>query len=365
MSNVRVIVLAAVVALVLAPSLSALLAVTGHLEPAGVLTGLAAGFLLRRQPSTAALATLYGSASAVLIGELFAEGLLDETDFADAMAGWPGWVLGAVLAYLIAAQGLPRGQAGAVKPAVLPMGAAALIAAVLSCAQIVAGKAFGMTEWVDYHPYDGPGWYRDLTSATWYPAASVVLASMIASRMPGGRGRFVVLPLAAWFGCAMTAGPVQYAQALGLDGKPAVVALLASLAGSGIGAAAAAAALRHGGTGLGLVSFVLVFTAGEVTGVWMKDLPLLWSLVGPLALIAVVAAWTAWRDASLRSGVVAGVAGPLLVWSVYLTIGSRNYDHSSQSWPYWLALLTALMALLIALTAAGLARLGRATRTPV
>ena len=127
MSNVRVIILAVIVALFVAPSLSALLATIGSLEPAGVLTGLAAGFLLRRQPSMAALATLYGSASAVLIGELFAQDLLDETGFADAMAGWPGWVLGAVLAYLIAAQGLPRGKAGEVKPAVLPMGVAALI----------------------------------------------------------------------------------------------------------------------------------------------------------------------------------------------------------------------------------------------
>ncbi|MEU6713786.1 hypothetical protein ABZ897_20115 [Nonomuraea sp. NPDC046802] len=362
MSNLRVIALAVGVALVVAPSLSVLLAMIGRLEPAGVLTGLAAGFLLRGKPSMAALATLYGSASAVLIGELFAEGLLDETDFADVMAGWPGWMLGAVLAYLVAARGLPQGKTGETKPAVLPMGVAALIAAVLSCGQIVASKAFGMTDWVDYHPYDGPGWYRDLTSATWYPAASVVLASLIASRMPDGRGRFVVLPLAAWFGCAVTAGPVQYAQALGVDGKPAVVALFASLAGGFIGAAAAAAALRHGGTALGLVLFILEYTVGQVGKVWTFDL--LWSLAGPAILIAVVAAWTAWRDASLGSGVVAGVAGPLLVWSVYLMIGSRSYDHLTQSWPYELALLTVLMAPIVALTTGGLARLGRAIRTP-
>ena len=222
-----------------------------------------------------------------------------------------------------------------------------------------------MTQWVDYHPYDGPGWYRDLTSATWYPAASVVLASVIASRMPGGRERFVVLPLAAWFGCAVTAGPLQYAQALGVDGKPAVVALLASLAGGVIGAAAAAAALRHGGTGLGLVSFVLVSTAGEVTDVWTEHLSSPWGLAGLVALIAMVAAWTAWRNTSLGSGIVRGRSGAAAGLVHHLMIGSRNYDHSSQSWPYWLALLTALMALPIALTAAGLAQLGRARRTPV
>ncbi|GAA2404870.1 hypothetical protein GCM10010404_73760 [Nonomuraea africana] len=190
--------------------------------------------------------------------------------------GWPGWMIGAVLAYLIAAKGLPQGEAGAVKPSVLPVIVAALAAAVLACTQIIASKAFGMTEWEKYHQWDGPGWYRDLTRAAWYSAASVMLASVIAGRVPG-RGRFVMLPLAAWLGCAVTAGPVQYVQALGTDGDPPAVALMACLAGGGIGAAAGASALRHAGTGLGLVSFILLFTAGEVTDSRLSTSPRSWA----------------------------------------------------------------------------------------
>ncbi|MER6945912.1 hypothetical protein ABT294_17955 [Nonomuraea sp. NPDC000554] len=174
-----------------------------------------------------------------------------------------------------------------------------------------------MTLWEDYHEYDGPGWYRDLTSAIWYPAAAVVIAAAVAGALPGGRGRFLALPLAAWLGCAVTAGPLQYVQALGAP--PATVALLASLAGGGIGAAAAAAGLRHAGTRLGLVSCVLAVTVGSVVDTWFK-VPVLWDVIVPVVLVSVVATRATHRDGGAGSGVVAGMAGPLLLWCVYLRV---------------------------------------------
>ncbi|TLP66175.1 hypothetical protein [Microbispora triticiradicis] len=395
MSKVRGIVLAVIVAAVVGPGVSLLLRVTGGLESAGVLTGLVAGGLLRGKPARAAVATLYGSASAVLIGEMLKDAFGGGPDFADAMAvrpGWPGWVIGAVLAYVIAARRLPRAQADQAAPAhpvtvphadpaevtrahptgigglphadpgeaghpMLAIVITAALAAVLACGQIVAGKALGMTLWEAYHEYDGPGWYRDLTHALWYPAASVVLASLVASRMPAGRGCFLVPPLAAWLGCAVTAGPLQYLQALGASYDPPAVALMASLAGGGVGAAAGAAALRHTGTRLGLVCFVLLFTAGDATH-RLDDFPA--GVFVSIALAAAVAAWVAARqDADVGSGVLAGMAGPLFVWSVYATIGSRLYDHSTQALPYWNAMLVALLAPAVALPAAALARLAR------
>lgn len=347
MLDVRIIVLAVLAA----PGLSLLLVRADHVELAGVLIGLAAGFLLRGKPARAAMGTLCGSVSAVLIGAASGGG----SEFADRMAGWPGWPAGAVLAYLIAAKGLPPKTAMARGNAVLPAGVAALTAAALGCGQLVAAKAMGVTLWEDYHEWDGPGWYRDLTGAIWYPAVAVVIAAVVAGGLPGGRSRFLALPVVAWFGCAVTAGPLQYAQALGVSGEPASVALLAGLAGGGIGAAAAAAGLRHAGTRFGLVAFILAVTAGSAADAWLGDFVVLVDLVVPVALVAIVAARTARRDTSVESGVLAGTAGPLLIWSVYLSVGPRLYDHASQSGPYWLAWAGVPMGLVIALAAASLA----------
>ncbi|WP_182884506.1 hypothetical protein [Microbispora sp. H10885] len=394
MSKMRSVVLAVIVATAVGPGVSVLLRVTGGLESAGVLTGLAAGGLLRGKPVRAAVATLYGSASAVLIGEISQGAFGGGPDFADAMAvrpGWPGWMIGAVLAYAIAAGRPPCAQADQAAPAhpvtthadpagvtrahrttigrlphadsgeaghlMLSIVFTAVLAAVLACGQIVAGKALGMTLWEAYHEYDGPGWYRDLTRALWYPAASVVLASLVAGGMPAGRWRFLAPPLAAWLGCAVTAGPLQYLQALGAPYDPPAVALMASLAGGGVGAAAGAAALRHTGTRLGLVCFVLLFTAGDATG-RLDDFPV--GVFVSIALAAVVAAWvTARRNADIGPGILAGMAGPLFIWSVYATVGSRLYDHSTQALPYWNAMIVALLAPAVALPAAALARLAR------
>lgn len=351
------------------PCVSMLLAAIDRLELAGILTGLVAGVLLRGEPAKAAVATLYGSVAAVMVGES-ATDASGGGDFADAMAGWPGWpgwAIGAVLAYLVAAGGLPRTGARRVGPAVPAVVAAALTtaaltAAVLACGQLVAAEALGRTLWERYHEWDGPGWYRDLTRAVWYPAAAVVAASVIAGRTPGGRGRFLALPSAAWLGCAVTAGPLQYLQALGAVDDPPAVALTASLAGAGIGAAAGAAALRHAGTRRGLLCFVLLFTAVEVMDGLPGPLPdgSLSMVILSTVLAVAVAAWTARRDASTGSAVTAGVAGPLLIWSVYVTVGSRDYDHSTQYLPYWTACVAALLASIAAPPAAEVARLGRA-----
>ncbi|MGI5170363.1 hypothetical protein ACQEU3_39035 [Spirillospora sp. CA-253888] len=53
----------------------------------------------------------------------------------------------------------------------------------------------------------------------------------------------------------------------------------------------------------GLVAFVLAATAGSVTDVAVV-----------VALVAIVAARTARRDADVESGVIAGTAGSLLIW---------------------------------------------------
>ncbi|WP_084960391.1 hypothetical protein [Thermoactinospora rubra] len=349
-------------ALLAAPVLSVLLQPSGQPELAGVLTGVGAGWLLCGEPARAAMATLCGSASAVFAGSLIRPEA--GPDFSDEMAGWPGWPAGAVLTYLLADGGRLR-QAGGrgrpdgpARPAALPVCVAALAAAALGCGLLLAAKALGATSWEEYHPYDAPGWYRDLTGALWYPAAAVVIAAMLAGALPGGRGRFLALPLGAWLGCAVTAGPLQYAQALGVPSKPAAVALLASLAGGSIGAAAAAAGLRHAGTRLGLAAHVLLFTAVSPAARWLRDpLPVedVVRVAVTVALVAWVAARAASRDAAVGSGVVAGMAGPLLVWSVYLTVGSRHYDHLSQAEPYWLAWAGVPVALVTAVIAAGLA----------
>ncbi|MCK2215491.1 hypothetical protein MF672_017090 [Actinomadura sp. ATCC 31491] len=344
MPIVRIIILT----MLAAPCLSLLLALVGAPKLAGVLIGLAAGVLLRGEPSRAAMSTLCGSASAVLIGAALGGG----SGFADRMAGWPGWLAGAVLAYLIAGRGLPRKTARAERSLALPAVLAALTAAVLGCGQLAAAKAMRVTLWEDYHEWDGPGWYRDLTQAIWCPAAAVVLAAVAASRFPGGRGRFLALPIAAWLGCGATAGPLQYVQALGVTDKPASFALIAGLTGGGIGAAAAAAGLRHAGTKHGLVAFILVTTAGSAAGTWLGDFATLLEAAALMALIALVAGRTAGRDADVESGVIAGMAGPLLIWSVYLTVGPRLDDHTSQSTPYWSAWAGVPIAFVTALTAA-------------
>ncbi|MET8992411.1 hypothetical protein ABZW49_43795 [Nonomuraea wenchangensis] len=350
-----------------APAAAALLTLAGRPEPAGPLIGVLAGLLLRGSPAAAALATLWGGAWAVLATELA------EIETADAMGswlewpGWPGWAVGAVLAYALAARHTPggvRGVPGGVRtsrPPVAAVTVAAVAGAVLAAGQLAAARAAGLTLWTDYHPYDGPGWYRDLTSALWYPAASVVLASVLAGRLRGGRESWAAVPVAAWLGAALAGGPVQYAQALGVTVEPPGVALLASLAGGGIGAAAGVLALRHPGAAAGLVGFVALRTLQALDrgpGEWPEPLdviadPLL--LVTPFVVVAVVAARTARRAARRGPGLVAGLAGPLLIWSVYAAVGARAYDHSTQSGPYAQALLTALLAPAVALAAAQIA----------
>ncbi|MEV1175395.1 hypothetical protein, partial [Nonomuraea sp. NPDC049784] len=177
--------------MVVAPVLTLILAALGGLDLAGPMTGLAAAFLLRGQPVKGAVATLYGSVAALPAGSLLPFAIQDDgTDFGDLMAGGPGWAAGAVLAYLIAARKVPRAEPRP-KPRAGSMAVAASVAAVLACAQILAAKALEVTLWVDYHEFDGPGWYRDLTHAAWYPAASVVIASLIA--VPAGAVEFVVI----------------------------------------------------------------------------------------------------------------------------------------------------------------------------
>ncbi|GAA2214990.1 hypothetical protein GCM10009850_104570 [Nonomuraea monospora] len=387
MPNIPRALLTAAVTLLAAPGLAALLYLAGRPEPAGVLTGLAAGLLLRDRPARAAMATLCGSVVAVAVGSLVVQGFrADGPDFPDAMAGWPGWVAGAVLAYALAARrpttsaraitahrpttradatvareaatwsgasaAVPRWRGAATRTLVT----AAVLAAVLCCGQLVLAQAAGMTLWEDYHEWDGPGLYRDLTRATWHPAAAVIVATLTATQVFGERVRHWAVPVAAWLGCALIGGPVQYAQALGAGERAALLALLAALAGGAIGAAAATAALGRPGIWLGLTAFVLLFTAQEVRGGWVEDLPDLWGLYVSVALVAGVAAWTAWRETSFGAGAVAGLAGPMLIWSVYLLIGSRHYDHASQSGPYTYALLIALAAMAVAPVAAGLAR---------
>ncbi|MEU6798027.1 hypothetical protein ABZ907_40555 [Nonomuraea wenchangensis] len=350
-----------------APAAAALLALAGRPEPAGPLIGVLAGLLLRGSPAGAALATLWGGAWAVLATALAG------IETADAMGswlewpGWPGWAVGAVLAYALAARHTPVGAghvpAGArpSRPPAVAVAVAAVAGAALTAGQLVAARAAGLTLWEDYHPYDGPGWYRDLTSALWYPAASVVLASVLAGRLRGGRESWAAVPVAAWLGAALAGGPVQYAQALGVTVEPPGVALLASLAGGGIGAAAGVLALRHPGAGAGLVSFVAFRTLqalDRAPGEWPEPVdviadPLL--LVTPFVVVAVVAARTARRAARRGPGLVAGLAGPLLVWSVYAAVGPRAYDHSTQSGPYAQALLTAFLAPAVALAAVQIA----------
>ncbi|NUW44749.1 hypothetical protein [Nonomuraea rhodomycinica] len=85
---------------------------------------------------------------------------------------------------------------------------------------------------------------------------------------------------------------------------------------------------------------------------WLGGFVMLLDVVVAVSLTAIVAVRTARRDAGVESGVIAGMAGPLLIWSVYLTVGPRLYDHVSQSEPYWLAWAGVPTALVTALAAA-------------
>ncbi|QYC41882.1 hypothetical protein Nocox_21390 [Nonomuraea coxensis DSM 45129] len=184
------------------------------------------------------------------------------------------------------------------RPSPAAVAVAAVAGAALAAGQLVAARALGMTLWTDYHPYDGPGWYRDVTSALWYPAASVVLASV----------------------------------------------------------AAGAVALRRPEAGWGLVCFVVLYPLGRMPpDVWpeaVENVVDLLLLPASLAVVAVAAARAARRAARPGPGLAAGLVGPLLVWSVYAAVGPRAYDHSTQSGPYLLALLTVLLALVVAPVAA-------------
>ncbi|WP_189248614.1 hypothetical protein [Streptosporangium pseudovulgare] len=272
--------------------------------------------------------------------------------------------------------------------------ACALVAAVLAAAQVLVAHRLGVNDWTvrggSYAEY--VDWDHPLTRSTWYPAASTLIASMITHRLfRRAPWSWRWLPPAAWLGSCLTAGPLLYGLAsaapeAGIGSGPSA-AVRAVAVGGVIGLVAAMVALRRREAGAGLVTYILWVSLLEFARPWWWDRapafdPMLteevWAggsgdrvvrasfleaggitagLIGPVVVSGVVAVWAAARYGRRRSGVIAGVAGPLLLCSVYLTIdpgwGDQDSVQAALCWYAFLAVPIGLCSATIAATLAG------------
>ncbi|MFC7588368.1 hypothetical protein ACFQYP_35195 [Nonomuraea antimicrobica] len=236
-------------------------------------------------------------------------------------------------------------------------------------------------------------WDHALTRSTWYPVASTLVASAITyrvfRRMPWS---WLWLPPVAWLGSCLTAAPLLYALAsatpeAGINSSPLEVAW-ATIIGGAIGVAAAMAALRDREIGVGLLAYTLWVSLLEFTWPWWWDRaptfdPMLTEgtlsgktgeyvvkatfieaggitagLIGPVMVSGIIAAWAAAQHGRRNHGVQAGVAGPLLLFSVYVTIdpGLDNQD-SIQATLWANSLLAVLIGLCVSLLTATVAQI--------
>ncbi|MEV4159643.1 hypothetical protein [Nonomuraea dietziae] len=273
----------------------------------------------------------------------------------------------------------------------------ALVAAVLAAVQVLAAHRLGINEWAteggSYSEYID--WDHAVTRSTWYPVASTLAASAITYRVfQRAPWSWLWLPPAAWLGSCLTAAPLLYGLASaapedGINSSPFEVAW-ATIIGGAIGVAAAMAALRYREIGVGLLAYTLWVSLLEFTRPWWWDRapafdPMLTEgglssktgqyvveailieaggitagLIGPVMVSGIIAAWAAAQHGRWKRGVQAGTAGPLLLFSVYLTIdpGLDNQDSIQATlWAYSLlavpiglcvSLLTATVAQIIA-----------------
>nr|WP_152992471.1 hypothetical protein [Nonomuraea pusilla] len=271
----------------------------------------------------------------------------------------------------------------------------ALVAAVLAAAQVLAAHRLGINEWTNkggsYAEYID--WDHAVTRSTWYPAASTLAASAITYRVFQRAPRsWLWLPPAAWLGSCLTAAPLLYGLASaapedGINSSPLAVAW-ATIIGGAIGVAAAMAALRCREIGVGLLAYTLWVSLLEFTRPWWWDRaptfdPMLTEgmlsvetgqyvvkatfieaggitagLIGPVMVSGIIAAWAAAQHGRWKRGVQAGVAGPLLLFSVYLTIdpGLDNQDSIQATlWTY--SLLAVLIGLCVSLVTATVAQI--------
>lgn len=269
----------------------------------------------------------------------------------------------------------------------------ALVAAVLAAVQVLAADRLGINEWTteggSYNEYID--WDHAVTRSTWYPVASTLVASVITYRVfqraPWSR---LWLPPAAWLGSCLTAAPLLYGLASaapeeGLNSGPSEVAW-ATIIGGAIGLAAAMAALWHREVRVGLMVYTLWVSLLEFTRPWWWPRPPAFDpmltegvlssdtgesvgratfieaggvtagLIGPVVVSGIIAAWAATRHGSWKSGALAGVAGPLLLCSVYLTTdpGMDNQD-SIQATLWFYSILALLVGLCVSTITATLA----------
>ncbi|MFC6086549.1 hypothetical protein [Sphaerisporangium aureirubrum] len=270
-----------------------------------------------------------------------------------------------------------------------------LVAAVLAAVQVLVADRFGINVWtMEWGSYsDSIDWDHAVTRSTWYPVASTLVASVITYRVcRRAPWSWLWLPPAAWLGSCLTAVPLLYglASAVPDDGRinssPSVVVGSAILGGA-IGGAAAMVALRHREVGVGLVVYTLWVSFLEFTRPWWWERapafdPMLTErvltgtgeyvvkakiieaggvtagLIGPVIVSGIVAAWAAVQRGRWRSGVVAGVAGPLLLCSVYLTIDSGMGDQDSMQLTLWYySILAVLIGLCVSAVTATVAQI--------
>ncbi|MDX3104102.1 hypothetical protein [Nonomuraea angiospora] len=277
----------------------------------------------------------------------------------------------------------------------------ALVAAALAAVQVLAADRFGINQWATrVGPYDDyVGWDHAMTRSTWYPTASTLIASAITYRVfHRASWSWLWLPTAAWLGSCLIAAPLLYGLASaapenGLNSSPSEVAW-ATIIGGAIGVAAAMAALRHREAGAGLVAYTVWVSLLEFTRPWWWDRPppfdpmlaegglssetgeyvvmatlreaggITAGLIGPVLISGIVAAWAAAQQGRWMSGALAGVAGPLLLCSVYFTTDPGLGDQESiQSllWAYSIAavLIGLSVSTIIAAVAQILAKRGR------
>ncbi|MEV0613737.1 hypothetical protein AB0I81_10480 [Nonomuraea sp. NPDC050404] len=255
--------------------------------------------------------------------------------------------------------------------------------------QIIVAHRLGINNWTARTgPFDEYiDWDHVVTRATWYPAVATLIASAIASRLSRrAQESSLWLPVAAWLGACLSAVPLLYGLAVtapeeAINHSPAGVAW-ATVTGGVVGLVAAIVAQKHRQVGIGLLSYALWVSLLEFTRPLWWDRPppfdpflsetvssdtgayvveaifteaggLTAGLAGPVLVSGIVAVLVTARSGRWGTGVLSGTAGPLLLFTVYLTFDAGLGDQESRQAALWgIALLGVLIGLVASMVAA-------------
>ncbi|MEU4547000.1 hypothetical protein [Nonomuraea dietziae] len=348
---------------------------------AGLFTGIVCGITIAwaptrmpgiRLPAAAATLTLAGMVPTSLVG--YSGGESVDLFWSGVEPAAPFWIAGAALAYTIAALRMGRRPGHPLRPGrrdIAGAAAAALLSALLAGGQVTAAHGLNLITWTSEGGYGVPvDWDWDLTRATWYPAASAIIAAVAVRRLTTP----LLAALPAGLGAGLSAALILYgqAQAVPVTPFPPETVLSAAALGGAIGAVAAFAALTRDGVRAGLIASIGLITIAELT--WkrgdarhdplihlsMPSEPALGAgLIAPIVMCVAITVWTT-RRADRETGILAGISGPLLLFATYLTINPGLDDQESlQAGPWVLTFVTVATALIVCPFAALISR-GRA-----